>query len=179
MPPSFLSTSSSVNFLRWGIEKLTAGKVLNAFVVVLVRLPPVAGAPFCAPLPSSILRFLVAGSAAGCEVWLRMYVEMSRKRVLCVGFWSFPIINDYVGARRWEKHTYGGMHALSQLMIAGKSDINFLGMQRRWWCRDGGWWRRSLYWHHGRRRLVVECCKGHGGCCSGLVAGDVLVDASS
>jgi len=68
MPPSFLSSSSRVNFFRCGIEKLTAGYVLNAFVEVLVRLPPVFDAPFCGATLSSILRFFVAGSAAGCEV---------------------------------------------------------------------------------------------------------------
>jgi hypothetical protein len=68
MPPSFLSSSSRVNFFRWGMATLTAGYVLNAFVAVLVRLPPDADAPFCGGLLSSILRFFVAGSAAGCEV---------------------------------------------------------------------------------------------------------------
>jgi hypothetical protein len=75
MPPSFLSTSSSVNFFLWGIEKLTPEYVLKAFVDVLVRLPPAAlagavaaaAAPFCGPLFSSSLRFFVVGSTVGCD----------------------------------------------------------------------------------------------------------------
>lgn len=54
---------------------------------------------FWASLPSWILRFLAAGSAGGCdadvavevevEVWVRIYVQMSPKRVVCVGFWAW------------------------------------------------------------------------------------------
>jgi hypothetical protein len=85
MPPSVVSTSSRVNFLRWGREKLTPGKERHAFVAGFVRAPPDVGAAgagvgagagvdaagagadvedaVALAAESSILRFLVAGSA--------------------------------------------------------------------------------------------------------------------
>lgn len=73
IPPCFLSRSSRVNFFRCGMAKLTLGYVRHAFVDVLVKLPPVEDAPFCALLLlSSSLRFLAAGSAVGWVLWLRM-----------------------------------------------------------------------------------------------------------
>lgn len=76
MPPSFLSSSSRVNFLRWGMEKLTAGYDRQALVAVLNRLPLVVGVPFVSALISGwgswSFRFLVEGSGDGCEPWESM-----------------------------------------------------------------------------------------------------------
>lgn len=129
MPPSFVSTSSSVNFFRCGIEKLTPGYVRHAFVAVLAKLPPVERVPFCALLLSSSLRFLVAGSAGGCEGWFRMYVEMSRKRPLCVGYWSFTLMSDLsadnflFGTYLWQHARAFAVHGCQQKQRQSPGDV--------------------------------------------------------
>jgi hypothetical protein len=94
-----------------------------------------------------------------------MYVDMSRKRVLCVGFSS---IHD-MRSSLWEllrECTYGGVHALSQLVIAGERNIDFLRVSRRFRCRRCN---RRLDRYYGCRGFVVQRCKGHIGSCGGLV----------
>lgn len=76
-----------MNFLRCGIEKLTPGYVRHALVALLTKPPPDATEALCGVVLSSSLRFFAAGSADGCEAWLRMNVEMSRKSDVWVG-WS-------------------------------------------------------------------------------------------
>lgn len=92
MPPSFLSTNSNVYFLLCGMEKLTPRYCRHGLVAVLVKLDEAAPVPFCAPLLSSSLRFFAVGSFVGCDAWFSIYVEMSRKSVVCVGFWSAAIV---------------------------------------------------------------------------------------
>jgi hypothetical protein len=74
-----------VNFLRCGIAKLTPGYDRHAFVALLTKLPFELVGIFGAMVFSSSLRFLATGSATGWDAWLRMKVEMSRNRDVCVG----------------------------------------------------------------------------------------------
>lgn len=56
-----------MNFLRCGMEKLTAGYERQAATEVLVRLDEDVEAPFRAPLESSSLRFFAAGAATDAD----------------------------------------------------------------------------------------------------------------
>jgi hypothetical protein len=152
--------------LRWGMEKLTPGYDRHALVELLGRLPPDAAVSPGAPLLSSSLRFLATGSAAGCEAWFKMNVEMSRKRDVCVG-WSSAVLSASPMSTcvlGMVEHTNSGVHALAQLMIASKSLVYLRGMGP---CRshDGGVDDSSRYWRRLRDAdLVVQRCEGHGAC---------------